>query len=69
MPHIEIDWKQKYLEIRGVYLDGNSYDISFDRVINRDEFWVEHLREKNWWNEILEKDFIEAIELISKKNG
>ena len=59
MKYVFIDWKGKYLEIRGVYPHpSNSYDISCQQLTNLMDGkgldgWVAHLREKNWWDSTL----------------
>lgn len=74
MAYINVDDKQRFLEIKGIRGIGDidfSYDISFDRIANKKEIedWVNHLRDKNWWSEQLELDFISACDRINKKQN
>lgn len=70
MKKITIDYKDEYLEIEGVYISSNQgYIIHFAQLSVGKKHWIEHLREKNWWDESLEEQFSNAYEKICQNPG
>ena len=70
MKKLTVNLENKYLEIEGVYPSSNQgYIIHFHQLSVGKKQWVEHLREKNWWDESLEEQFSNAYEKVCQKQG
>ena len=55
MAHVFVNWEEKYVELREVYPNDASYDISFRDLVGLGlEHWISHLQEKVWWSQSLE---------------
>jgi len=70
MSKVTLNYKNKYLEIEGVYpMSNNGYLISFAQLSEGKEKWIEHLKEKNWWDESLQEQFSNTYEkYVQNKN-
>ena len=65
---VKIDKKREYIDIYYNFRDKPDYSIRINEIKNREDFWVNHLSEKRWFNNSIKEEFIQTLKQLKDQN-